>query len=138
MGERAMTQNLPQSIGAKEVGLTPEVKAELLQLLVNNIKEYAIIILDPKGHVTTWNPAAERIKGYAADEIIGRHFSIFYPPEENSRARAEQELEITAREGRFEYEGWRVRKDGTKFWANVVVTALRDKQDRLIGFGKIT
>jgi PAS domain S-box-containing protein len=115
-----------------------EAEQEMLQLLVENIKDYAITILDPKGHITTWSPAAERLKGYRADEIIGKHFSAFYTREDISGGKCERELEVAAREGRFEDEGWRVRKDGSRFWANVIITALRDSQNSLRGFGKVT
>ena len=81
-------------------------------------------MLDPDGHVATWNAGAERIKGYEADEIIGKHFSTFYPAEDVAAGKCERELEVAAREGRFEDEGWRIRKDGSRFWANVVITAL--------------
>jgi PAS domain S-box-containing protein len=111
---------------------------ELLQLLVDNIRDYAIIFLDPKGSVLTWNDAAQRLKGWTADEIIGQHFSRFYPPEDVARGKTEMELTVATREGRFEDEGWRVRKDGTRFWANVIITALRDKNGNLRGFGKVT
>jgi PAS domain S-box-containing protein len=114
---------------------------ELFQLLVGSIHDYAIFMLDPKGNVATWNTGAERVKGYTADEIIGRHFSTFYPDEEAEDAKAEKcerELEIAAREGRFEDEGWRIRKDGTQFWANVVISPVLDKHRRLVGFSKIT
>jgi PAS domain S-box-containing protein len=108
------------------------------RLLVDSIGDYAIFILDPAGHVATWNKGAERIKGYAADEIIGRHFSAFYQPAEVATGKCELELEVASREGRFEDEGWRLRKDGTRFWANVVITALRDPAGALVGFGKVT
>jgi rsbT co-antagonist protein RsbR len=96
------------------------------------------LTLDPNGRVTSWTPAVERLKGYKADEVIGKHFSVFYPKEDLESGKCEQELEIATREGRFEDEGWRVRKDGTRFWANVVITALRDANGSLKGFGKIT
>ena len=111
---------------------------ELLQLLVYNIRDYAIIFLDPKGSVLTWNDAAQRLKGWTAEEIIGQHFSRFYPPEDVESGKTETELRVATQEGRFEDEGWRVRKDGTRFWANVVITALRDKSGKLRGFGKVT
>jgi anti-anti-sigma factor len=119
-------------------GLSAEVGQELLQILVDNIKEYSILTLDPKGHVTTWTPTAERLKGYKADEIIGRHFSVFCTKEDIESGKCNRELEAAAREGRFEDEGWRVRKDGTRFWASVVLTALRDAKGNLKGFGKVT
>jgi len=106
--------------------------------MVESVKDYAIIMLDPNGHVASWNPTAQRLKGYRAEEIIGQHFSRFYPPEEVQRGKPEHELRVAAAEGRFEDEGWRVRKDGSRFLANVIVTALRDQAGNLRGYGKIT
>jgi PAS domain S-box-containing protein len=114
------------------------VGADLYGLLVESVQDYAIFALDPKGYILTWNIGAARLKGYTADEIIGRHFSIFYPPEDIARGKTEWELEVAAREGRFEDEGWRVRKDGTLFWANVIITALRRGEGQLVGFAKVT
>ena len=114
------------------------ITRELLQLLVDNLRDYAIILLDPKGCVLTWNNAAQRLKGWTAEEIIGQHFSLFYPTEDAQSGKTDMELAAATREGRFEDEGWRVRKDGTRFWANVVITALRDKDGKLHGFGKVT
>ena len=111
---------------------------ELFGLLVESVRDYAIFMLDPSGHVATWNVGARRIKGYTAEEIVGRHFSTFYQPEEIQQGKCEYELEVAAREGRFEDEGWRVRKDGTCFWANVVISSVRDSQNRLLGFAKVT
>ncbi|HVM47324.1 MAG TPA: PAS domain S-box protein [Candidatus Acidoferrum sp.] len=108
------------------------------RLLVESVKDYSIIMLDPSGHVVSWNEGARRIKGWRDEEILGKHFSIFYPPEALQRGFPELELTTAAREGRFEDENWRVRKNGTRFWANVVVTALRDKDGTLRGFGKVT
>jgi len=108
------------------------------RVLVSSIADYAIFMLDPQGIVTTWNLGAERIKGYKADEIVGKHFSAFYPADVAAKRYPEYELEVAAKVGRFEDEGWRVRKDGSLFWANVVITALRDDAGRLIGFGKVT
>jgi PAS domain S-box-containing protein len=121
--------------GAARASLRHE---ELYRMLVESVQDYAILALDPDGHILTWSPAAQRIKGYRADEIIGRHFSIFYPAEDVERGKPEIELRVATAEGRFEDEGWRVRKDGSRFWANVVVTPLRDGKKRLVGFGKIT
>lgn len=135
MTKEAVAVGRVQSEATAEQG---ETRMDMLQVLVDNIREYAIITLDPKGIVTTWSPAAERLKGYRADEIVGKHFSIFYTREDATGGKTERELEVAAREGRFEDEGWRVRKDGSKFWANVVLTALRDSQGKLRGFGKIT
>jgi PAS domain S-box-containing protein len=100
--------------------------------------DYAIFMLDPTGVIVTWNEGAQRIKGYSADEIIGRHFSIFYPDEDARNRKPEWELEVAKREGHYLEEGWRIRKDGTRFWASVVITALRDETGRLRGFGKVT
>lgn len=106
--------------------------------LVEAVRDYAIFTLDPAGHVTSWSPGAEKIKGYAAHEIIGKHFSIFYTPEVRASGWPQRELAIATANGRFEEEGWRVRKDGSQFWANVVLTAIHDKQGVLTGFAKIT
>lgn len=112
--------------------------ADSFRLMVNSIKDYAIIMLDPTGKVASWNEGAERIKGWRREEIIGKSFSTFYPPEAIQKGLPEQELTTAARDGRFEDEGWRVRKDGSRFWANVIVTALHDKDGKLLGFGKMT
>jgi PAS domain S-box-containing protein len=111
---------------------------ERFRLLVESVKDYAIFMLDPTGHVATWNVGAERIKGYRADEIIGQHFSRFYPQDEVRAGKCEYELEVAAREGRFEDEGYRLRKDGSRFWANVVITALNAPTGELVGFAKVT
>lgn len=111
---------------------------ELLRLLVNSTKDYAIFVLDPSGHVASWNQGAERIKGYKAHEILGRHFSCFYPPEDLRNGKTERELQIAAAEGRYEEEGWRLKKDGSRFWANVVITAFKDESGKLRGFSKVT
>src|SRR6201999_3137374 len=97
-----------------------------------------IFLLDATGHVASWNAGAERLKGYQADEIIGQHFSQFYQQEAKDRRWPEHELKVAAEEGSFEDEGWRVRKDGSLFWANVVITAVRDEHNELIGFAKVT
>src|SRR5437660_1796798 len=96
---------------------------DLFRLLIEGVRDYAIFLLDPDGRISTWNAGAERIKGYAAAEVIGRHFSLFYPPEAVEQGWPAHELRAARAEGRFEDEGWRVRKDGSRFWANVVVTA---------------
>jgi PAS domain S-box-containing protein len=111
---------------------------ERFRMLVETVQDYAIFRLDPEGRVVTWNAGAERIKGYKASEILGRHFSCFFSEQDVRSGKAERGLEIAAKEGRFEDEDWRVRKDGSKFWANVVVTALRDDTGQLVGFTKIT
>ncbi|HVY07684.1 MAG TPA: PAS domain S-box protein [Burkholderiales bacterium] len=113
-------------------------KDEYFRLLVESVKDYAIFMLDPTGHVMTWNPGAERTKGYAAAEIIGQHFSRFYPQDSIDRGWPEHELRVAGAEGRFEDEGWRIRKNGSRFWANVVITAMRDASGTLRGFVKVT
>ena len=111
---------------------------ERFRLMVENVEDYAILMLDPEGLIATWNAGAQRLKGYEAEEIIGRHFSVFYPSEDVAAGKPEWELQTAATEGRLEDEGWRMTKDGTLFWANVVITALRDANGRLRGFSKIT
>jgi len=111
---------------------------ERFRLLVTGVKDYAIFMLTPKGIVATWNMGAEYIKGYRAQEIIGSHFSRFYPADAIERGLPETELRGATMEGRFEDEGWRVRKDGSRFWANVIITAVRDARGALVGFSKIT
>jgi len=113
-------------------------EGELLRLIVDSAKDYAIFVLDPQGRVVTWNAGAERLKGYGADEIVGQHFSRFYPQNAIDRGWPAHELKVARDEGRFEDEGWRLRKDGTPFWANVVITALRDDAGSFVGFSKIT
>jgi PAS domain S-box-containing protein len=105
---------------------TLQSSEERFRLLVESVRDYGICMLDPSGHVLTWNLGAERFKGYRADEIIGSHVSRFYPPEDLLRGLPQTELRLAAKDGAFEDEGWRVRKDGSMFWANVVITAMRD------------
>ena len=109
-----------------------------LRLMVEAVTDYAIFMLDPEGNVKTWNAGAQRIKQYAASEIIGKHFSIFYPDEDKRNGKPQWELEVAQEKGRFEDEGWRVRKDGSRFWANVIITAVKDRSGKLAGFGKVT
>ena len=113
-------------------------EADMLRLLIESTQEYAIFMLDPDGRITSWNRGAERLNGYRPDEIIGRHFSLFYPDEALARGWPEHELQVTRAEGRFEDVGWRIRKDGSRFWANVVIAAVRDSAGQLLGFSKIT
>lgn len=108
------------------------------QLFAESVEEYAIYLLDPQGYVISWNPGAERFKGYKASEIIGKHVSTFYTEEDRRAGKPTWELEEATREGRVQSEGWRVRKDGALFWADVVLTAIRDEEGRLLGFGKVT
>jgi PAS domain S-box-containing protein len=108
------------------------------RLLVDQVTDYAIFLLTPEGNVATWNPGAQRIKGYRPEEIVGRHFRTFYSSQAQEAKLPEQELTIAAATGRFEDEGWRVRKDGSTFWANVIITAIRDASGQLVGYGKVT
>src|SRR5437867_5189817 len=133
---------MKNTVNRKEPGaqqkIVPEQSDDLLRCLVDSIRDYAIILLDPQGTILSWSAAAERLKGYRKDEIVGQHFSRFYPKEDIQRGKPETELRVATAEGRFEDEGWRLRKDGTQFWANVVITALRDKSGNLRRFGQVT
>jgi PAS domain S-box-containing protein len=111
---------------------------ERFRLLVEAVEDYAIFMLDPGGHIASWNAGAQRSKGYTADEIIGRHFSVFYPPEVAASGHCEHELEVALREGHYEEEGWRIRKDGSRFWANVLITAVFGPGGAHLGFTKVT
>jgi PAS domain S-box-containing protein len=111
---------------------------DLYRLLVESVRDYAIFALDAGGHVLSWNAGAERLKGYPAREIIGQHFSVFYPAADRAAGKPERELVDAARDGTVEDEGWRLRRDGSRFWANVVITALRDEDGSLIGYTKVT
>ena len=111
---------------------------EMFRLLVEGVADYAIFMLDPGGHIASWNLGAQRIKGWTADEVLGTHFRRFYTDVDRERHHPEHELEMAIRDGRYEEEGWRVRKDGSQFWANVVITAIRDSSGALIGFAKVT
>ena len=111
---------------------------ETFRLFVETVQDYAIFMLGPDGRVATWNAGAERIKGYKASEIIGQHFSQFYPQEDLLERFPHRLLDLALEEGRVEAEGWRVRKDGSRFWARVTITAIRDETGKLIGFGKVT
>jgi PAS domain S-box-containing protein len=111
---------------------------ERFRLLIAGVKDYAIFMLNPQGIVETWNAGAAQIKGYSANEIIGCHFSVFYPPDAIKRGLPDTELRGAMMQGRFEDEGWRLRKDGSRFWANVIITAVRNASGHLIGFSKIT
>ena len=126
--------NGSELLGAHDV----RANEDRFRLLVESVVDYGIFMLDPDGHVATWNAGAERMEGYGAKEIIGQHFSVFYSPEEVASGKCEQTLATATREGRFEEEGWRIRKDGSRFWANVVITPVRDTAGHLIGFGKVT
>ncbi|MGH8669377.1 MAG: PAS domain-containing protein, partial [Burkholderiales bacterium] len=124
---------------SKPEGSIPKLGGdEPFRELVEGVSDYAIFLLDRTGHVLTWNAGAERIKGYSAAEIVGQHFSRFYTAEALARHWPQHELAAAEAQGRFEDEGWRVRKDGSRFWANVVITAMRDADGALRGFSKIT
>jgi PAS domain S-box-containing protein len=139
MEERLRTiADLQQKTQALENTLRLRQSEERFRLLVEAVQDYAIFMLDPGGHIVSWNVGAQRIKGYESAEIIGRHFSCFYPPEDLQRGKPAWELQMAARDGRLEDEGWRIRKDGSRFWASVVITAIRDDAGHLIGFGKVT
>ncbi|WP_041390768.1 PAS domain S-box protein [Sphingobium chlorophenolicum] len=116
----------------------PEGSGNRFELLVQNVTDYAIYMLSPDGVIVSWNAGARRFKGYEADEILGRHFSCFYPEEDRLAGLPSRALKTAAREGRFEAEGWRIRKDGSRFWAHVVIDAIREADGELIGFAKIT
>jgi PAS domain S-box-containing protein len=116
---------------------TPD-QTDLFRLLVQGIKDYAIFVLDPEGNILTWNPGAQAMKGYAREEIVGKHFSKFYLPESVQSGWPERELKLAQKEGRFADEGWRVRKDGTSFWASVMITPLYSPEGELSGFAKVT
>ena len=111
---------------------------ERFRMLVEAVEDYAIFMLDPTGHIVSWNSGAQRSKLYTAEEIIGQHFRVFYPPEVAERGHPEYELEVALREGHYEEEGWRVRKDGSRFWANVLITAVFNKAGEHVGFAKVT
>src|SRR6202050_2753740 len=128
---------LPVPIDRSRVG-DPSRNAELFGLLVEGIRDYAIFVLDPEGKVVTWNPGAQAMKGYTRDEIVGKHFSTFYPAEAVQSGWPQRELTLAEKEGRFADEGWRVRKDGTSFWASVVISPLFAPDGTLSGFAKVT
>jgi PAS domain S-box-containing protein len=111
---------------------------EHFRLLVDAVQDYAIFMLDSRGRVSTWNRGAERLKGYQSEEIMGKHFSCFYPEADIAAGKPERLMSITVQNGRVEDEGWRVRKDGSMFWANVILTLLKDKSDKVVGFSKVT
>jgi PAS domain S-box-containing protein len=124
--------------GRKHAEAALRASEERFRLLVEGVQDYAIYLLDPEGRIVTWNTGAERIKGYTAAEVLGRHFSQFFPPEEQARGTPVRLLAQAARDGHYVGEGWRVRQDGSRFWASVVITALREAEGRLRGFAKVT
>jgi PAS domain S-box-containing protein len=135
VGFAKITRDLTEQRNAQLAALEGERR---FRLLVQGVTDYAIFMLSPEGVVTNWNAGAERIKGYSADEIVGQHFSRFYTPEDREKERPVKALEQARTEGRFEAEGWRLRKDGSRFWASVVIDAIRDDNGDLIGFAKVT
>jgi PAS domain S-box-containing protein len=135
LGYAKVTRDLTELRAAAEALRESE---ERFRLAVTTVKDYGIFMLDSRGRILTWNEGAERIKGYKAEEIVGRHFSVFYPEKDLATGKPERELKVAARVGRFEDEDWRVRKDGSLLWANVIITALRDHSGKLVGFVKVT
>ena len=125
-------------MAATHEALNPELENKLCSLLIARVQDYAIFMLNPEGRVMSWNDGARLIKGYTRDEILGESMTRFHPPEDQLRGRPAELLREAAKHGRVEDEGWRVRKDGTRFWADVVITAVRDEKGDLIGFAKIT
>ena len=128
--------DLQQKTHALENALKLRQSEERFRLLVEAVQDYAIFMLDPDGYIISWNTGAQRLKGYLGAEIIGRHFACFYPPEDVQNGKPEAGMKAAARDGRFEDEGWRLRKDGSRFWASVVLTAVCDDKGQLIGFAK--
>ena len=135
IGFAKITRDMTEQRNAQLASVESERK---FRLLVQGVTDYAIYLLDPEGVITNWNTGAARIKGYSANEVIGKHLSMFYTPEDRAAGVPTRALERAAREGHYELEGWRVRKDGTQFWANAVIDAIHDEDGRLIGFAKIT
>src|SRR5262249_37254222 len=117
---------------------TSSLRADPYRLLIESVTDYAIFMLDRDGIVASWNPGAERLKGYRTTEILGQHFSRFYTDEDRASGLPARALEISAREGRFEHEGWRVRQDGSRFWASVIIDPIRDETGALLGYAKVT
>src|SRR5437763_586591 len=135
VGFGQITRDISERMAAQDALLESERR---FRLLVESVIDYAIYMLDPSGIIINWNPGAERLKGYAAQEIVGQHFSRFYTDTDRSAGLPARALRTAAEQGRFETEGWRVRKDGSLFWANVVIDTSRDESGKLVGFAKIT
>ena len=135
VGFAKITRDITERVQAQQAIIETERR---FRILVEGVFDYAIYMLDPSGIITNWNTGAERLKGYSADEIVGQHFSKFYTKEERSSGMPARVLETAAREGRYEAEGWRVRKDGSRFWASVIVDAIRNESGKLQGFAKVT
>jgi PAS domain S-box-containing protein len=137
-GEQSILTVVRDITERKQAELALRNSEQRFRLLVEGARDYAIFMLDAQGKIATWNIGAERLKGYSAEEIVGLHFSRFYPQEAIERGKPEHELEVAAADGRFEDEGWRIRKDGSRFWANVIITAMRGDDGQLLGFSKVT
>jgi PAS domain S-box-containing protein len=135
IGFAKVTRDLTERRASEEATRLSE---ERIRLMIEAVKDHAIFMLDPEGNVASWNEGAQHIKQYRAEEIIGQHFSRFYPEQDVLAGKCERGLEVAARDGRFEDEGWRVRKDGTLFWANVVITVIRNPEGALLGYAKVT
>ena len=118
--------------------MTTDIKQLRLQKIVDEVEDYAILLLDREGHIENWNKGAEKTKGYKASEIIGQHYRVFYPKELQEQRLPEKLLEQATREGKVRIEGWRIKKNGERFWANVVLTAIHDDSGEVIGFTKVT
>lgn len=136
--QRKSDNDMDRSLTGTGHSVSPPLGEESYRLMVESVTDYAILLLDAQGIIRSWNRGARDIKGYTAEEIIGQHFSRFYPPERAKLGWPDHELEVARAEGHFEDEGWRIRKDGSRFWANVVITALRNQEGDLVGYSKIT
>jgi PAS domain S-box-containing protein len=137
IGYAKVTRDLTERREAEHLKAESKRGAEVFRLLISGVKDYAIFMLDPEGRVLTWNDGAQRLNGYQAEEIIGKNFLLFYPEEAKAINHPQKELEIARREGRYEEEGWRIRKDGSRFWANVIITPIFEN-NQLVGYAKIT
>ena len=133
-----MAEHRLAAVPSPRVHQPANLNNDLFRLLIDTVRDYAIFVLDPEGFVLTWNAGAQAIKGYTHDEIVGQHFSKFYLPEAVQSGWPARELELAQKESRFSDEGWRVKKDGSSFWASVIITALRDSEGKLSGFAKVT
>lgn len=138
MNNQDSTSSQKASVNLEKAHVATDAAEEKFSLLVESVRDYGIFLIDPQGHILSWNSGAERIKGYTADDVIGKHFSIFYSDADIQRNHPKHELELAIKNGKYEEEGWRIRKNGTKFWANVVITPLKDKTGTHVGFAKVT
>ena len=135
LGFAKVTRDLTERMLAEQ---SLKQSEEQFRILVQGVTDYALYMLDPSGRITSWNLGAQRIKGYLPQEVIGQHYSLFFSEEDREKGEPQRALEIAVREGRFENQGWRIRKDGSRFWANVVIDVIRDERGELLGFAKIT